>query len=866
MDYSYNISKHFIENGHECYIDQLSSLTPGKKLPSNIKNAVKASNSLVIIGSVGAADSEPIQQEVELFLDYNINKPIIPISFNRSIEKAIWYNRIEGLAIVEDELSQLKLGQPSADVLERIQNALTFTKKSNRLRRIAILVSIFTLMLIGVAIWFSIQVSSTTEELSKASQDLKASQDSLAVNNSKLQNSLDSLATLTQSLDSSENNLLQSRKTLTEVNKSLNSRQYELDVTQTFELFRQGSEGLSPSNASSAKTTFNRVIQRMKNLNLDPLIGSHALLAADLIDETAEQIIDIEPAAAFIKVSLDDKYLLVVYDHQDFGGNPDIEDIPGWTSFVIYDLGSGNEVLREPIESNMGSYLYASSKPDAFLFKESEYIILCSFYEESISIDKHSLTGDSLEELEKLPDEFRGLTITRRKEVYNDFISDEELYEVHPDEGIDEYSRRLVGKVEVTSSNEKLMLIGTYEGRILLIDLETGYIKKEIFTYPIFSADFDSQDEYVYVADEESVWKISSGREKSIVDISQTLLLQDNNFWKSERLLDVSISTDGSIVSLATTHRLFAFQIHNQNWTTWEFKNNIESVADLEVDIKNKRVILVSENGSLIVANLNNPIKFEYEHVESDKSVVAWIDQSFQDVWLSPIQISGEHIEVNKLSLDNYGNLAKEIPIKLQGLSTDFLEQSNYELHSISRVGNSLALIYGDSESIMHDFVIMPGQLHVQPLDLSTKPTNHILFEPTSFVDNIGEEHWSIERVEKIMSISSEGRIQALTELHGSFSISLEGDVDGRGYNIGANEIIFSEEEAYVLGLQFEDETSHLVLSIEHLLRDVQFNYNVPWRFENEPDFVSIGKNGRKVVIANRHGSGLILDASLYDQ
>ncbi len=152
LDYAYAIATYFMAEGYECYIDQLSSSTPGNNLPSNIKHAVKRSTSFVLVGTTSAQQSIPIKEEISLFLKGNKNQPIIPISIDQAINvNAIWYDDIKGLALIDDTQNNLIAGTVSKDILDRIENALKFTKKSTKLRLIAIGILILASILTGYA-------------------------------------------------------------------------------------------------------------------------------------------------------------------------------------------------------------------------------------------------------------------------------------------------------------------------------------------------------------------------------------------------------------------------------------------------------------------------------------------------------------------------------------------------------------------------------------------------------------------------------------------------------------------------------------------------------------------------------------------
>ena len=172
LDYAYAIAQYFMKKGFDCYIDQLSSITPGKELPSNIKDAVKRSTAFVLIGSEGAQTSEAIEQEICLFLENNKNRPLIPITIAGAINEtaARWYKKIAGLALIDDSDANLKQGIPAQDVFDRIENALKFTKKGKRLRVVATGIGGISLLLIGLAIVASMKAIRAVN-LQKSAED-----------------------------------------------------------------------------------------------------------------------------------------------------------------------------------------------------------------------------------------------------------------------------------------------------------------------------------------------------------------------------------------------------------------------------------------------------------------------------------------------------------------------------------------------------------------------------------------------------------------------------------------------------------------------------------------------------------------------
>jgi hypothetical protein len=169
LDYAYSIARHFMkkEYGYECYIDQLSSTTPGKELPGNIVTALQKSTAFVIIGSAGAMHSQPIAEEIRSFKRTKSNNPIIPIDIDGKIFEADWYPEIEGLAIIDELESSFYNKQASTDILERIHNSLNFTKKSTKLRRTAVSLAAVFGVLVLATFWIFRQLGQAQVELTR---------------------------------------------------------------------------------------------------------------------------------------------------------------------------------------------------------------------------------------------------------------------------------------------------------------------------------------------------------------------------------------------------------------------------------------------------------------------------------------------------------------------------------------------------------------------------------------------------------------------------------------------------------------------------------------------------------------------------
>jgi WD40 repeat protein len=123
-----------------CFIDQHGT-PPGRDvLPEGLRRRIRRCALFVLVGSAGAARSQFIQTEVDEALA--AQRIIIPITFKDpqgtgkgTLQEAVWFPRVDGLALSTEPMEALKSGRPSGKVIDRIVNAEGFKSRAQRLRR-----------------------------------------------------------------------------------------------------------------------------------------------------------------------------------------------------------------------------------------------------------------------------------------------------------------------------------------------------------------------------------------------------------------------------------------------------------------------------------------------------------------------------------------------------------------------------------------------------------------------------------------------------------------------------------------------------------------------------------------------------------
>lgn len=129
--YAAGLANQLTSRKFTCKLDQWGS-QPGKEIPPALRAALRRSSIVVLVGSPAAVRSAAVGQEVTEFR--KTGRLIIPIDFDNEIRTASWFPLIEGLHCSRENAAALKSGDPSPEVLNRIEKSYTFSRKDQRLR------------------------------------------------------------------------------------------------------------------------------------------------------------------------------------------------------------------------------------------------------------------------------------------------------------------------------------------------------------------------------------------------------------------------------------------------------------------------------------------------------------------------------------------------------------------------------------------------------------------------------------------------------------------------------------------------------------------------------------------------------------
>ena len=251
--YASALAVKLIAQGFSCYLDQWGS-DPGTSVPKKVLRKLTNSSVLVVLGSEAAAQSEAVMEEVVLFS--KTNKTIIPVDIGGT-QEAIWYSSIEGLAISEETTESFKKGDPSDGIVERMGNALNYTRQTIRIKR-----SILVAALIIVAAIIGIGVS--TNSIFEARKELQ-------VIGSRLD-------TITEESNRKGIELREKVSDLENMQTKIDAMSVEIEKT-TIELAnldkeKEKIEDLAKLRALNAKEMFNRFVELNQKAYLQPTFAN----------------------------------------------------------------------------------------------------------------------------------------------------------------------------------------------------------------------------------------------------------------------------------------------------------------------------------------------------------------------------------------------------------------------------------------------------------------------------------------------------------------------------------------------------------------------------------------------------------------
>lgn len=131
--YALGLADALTKVGFSCFFDRLGT-EAAPELPPLLLMKLKNCAMLVVVGTEGATDSRAMEQEISVFSRANGTSHVVPIDFSGAAEVAIWQPLLTGLAAEGETAEALLHGNPSKQVITRIEKAFAYARSKQRLR------------------------------------------------------------------------------------------------------------------------------------------------------------------------------------------------------------------------------------------------------------------------------------------------------------------------------------------------------------------------------------------------------------------------------------------------------------------------------------------------------------------------------------------------------------------------------------------------------------------------------------------------------------------------------------------------------------------------------------------------------------
>ncbi|MFV8324901.1 TIR domain-containing protein [Flavobacterium sp. ZS1P14] len=201
-NYASNLATEIIKKGYSCYLDQWGS-DPGKKLPKRLKSNIMNSSVFILLASNEALQSSSINLEIDIFL--TTRRVIIPVNLG-NIFDAIWFTKIEGIAISDEKDEFKTTNKTSTKLLERIQNSFIYLKQSKRIKYSALSAVLLIILSLIISLYIFKDMKDKNE---KSKKDLFVSDGALRKSQAKLVIQQDSLNKIDDELRHKQEDLKQ---------------------------------------------------------------------------------------------------------------------------------------------------------------------------------------------------------------------------------------------------------------------------------------------------------------------------------------------------------------------------------------------------------------------------------------------------------------------------------------------------------------------------------------------------------------------------------------------------------------------------------------------------------------------------------
>jgi hypothetical protein len=626
-------------------------------------------------------------------------------------------------------------------------------------------------------------------------------------------------------------------------------------VADAFGLLDRGRDALGNQGAERAYEYFSRSAVDLERLNLDPTVARHHIFAADLQRLKVSQIADVGSGVASLHVSDDGKWALAIYDHYWPSGENADEDIPDWRAFGVFSTVGGELKLEGQVASSAGRQVYRSGST-VLRFEPPDKVVVRTVAGNERTLSRVDLISGIMEPCPapcgiRFPGPARTVSPEAAQKAAS-LLQQARLFGNTPEDGANMgYGPSVAPRVDVESPDGRTAFAGTFEGNILLVDRATGVSRGELNLsgedaapadyLGVSAASYQSDGSAVFFTAGNSLWRLEASAYPNVLELAVELRDPVEPFQAKERILAADLSQDGAQLVLVTTKRTILHGMRSGRQSSWDFPQQIDSVAGIRIDQNRSRIdIVVGNDCSIATVRFGSPAT-AVSMMKGAAECRAWLDPVEPVVWRFQSLASGK-TQAQASSLP-------EGDRSLAGQTIDIPDVAGV-IQTAAHLDGHLLLFYGDAVAYSDDSLLDTGLKQMQ-LSSPGEWSDFNLFEAQASTDYLGEQHWAVEQVESIHPESTPNHLtlkigrRYMALRNGPEPIKLFGDLAAGEWADG--------EHLYSIGL------TGTQLKINHSGSGI-LRYDLPWPYADEPTLGLLKGRGRFVLLANSRGEVMVVD------
>lgn len=168
--YATALAARLSEAGYLCFLDQLGT-DADQSIPGSLRDKVRKSSALVLVGTRGAAASRYVREEVEIFKESR--RPILPIDVDGALVGEDW-PELAGLSRIPESGKHVAKGEPAPATLTTLRNASRYRRRNQSLR-LSLAAGAALLLLVTLAAGLSAYLFFVANEKAAAARESAAS-------------------------------------------------------------------------------------------------------------------------------------------------------------------------------------------------------------------------------------------------------------------------------------------------------------------------------------------------------------------------------------------------------------------------------------------------------------------------------------------------------------------------------------------------------------------------------------------------------------------------------------------------------------------------------------------------------------------